>query len=90
LLPLPPPASPLTFEGEQSMPGIPSCEGNGDDHNRSWFLERFPPFSASVIVFFHKYKDLLGEMLSDLSHLLIHERMDTFGKVRSVAFHVVI
>jgi len=54
------------------------------------FLERFPPFPASVIVFFHKYKDLLGEMLSDLSHLPFHERMDALGKVRSVAFPAVI
>jgi len=72
------------------MPGIPSGEGSGDDRNSSWFSERFPPYPASFITFSHIYKDLLGEMLSDLSHLPFHERMDALGKVRSVAFPVAI
>ncbi|XP_066365587.1 uncharacterized protein [Miscanthus floridulus] len=62
------------------MPGIPSGEGSGHDRNSSWFSERFPPYPASFITFSHIYKDLLGEMLSDLSHLPFHERMDALGK----------
>ena len=73
------------------MAGIPSGEGGGDDRNHSWFSERFPPYSTSVLQFISKYDlDLLAEMLSGLSHLPIHERMDALGKVRSVAFPVVI
>ena len=73
------------------MAGIPSGEGGGDDRNHSWFSERFPPYSTSVLQFISKYDlDLLAEMLSGLSHLPIHERMDALGKVRSVAFPAVI
>jgi hypothetical protein len=71
------------------MAGIPSGEGSGNDRNRSWFSERFPPYSTSVLQIINKYDlDLLAEMLSGLSHLLIHERMDALGKVHSVAFPV--
>jgi hypothetical protein len=71
------------------MAGIPSGEGSGDARNRSTIWERFPPYPAHVVRFYHEHKDILGEILSGLSHLPTHEMMDALGEVRrSVVFPV--
>ncbi|KAG0519324.1 hypothetical protein BDA96_09G254400 [Sorghum bicolor] len=62
------------------MAGIPSGEGSGDARNRSTIWERFPPYPAHVVRFYHEHKDILGEILSGLSHLPTHEMMDALGE----------